>query len=588
MSRRSSSGSAGHKKLDRKPPEKSIKRRKLSPANLSDSAREALTKRIEETWQSYYHKYYSCINSNPEIVLEMQKEYLRSYKGFFKEDPCFEYYYVKVAKPEDLREALTLRIDRGSPGPDPNDPSYKANIAMIENSKFRGRRSRSPPNQKNKKPNPSSPPRTHKYSPKRSSRYEKPKRRRTPSPYRDRKPYKSRSRSYERRRSKSGSYERKRSSKYDRRNTRDESPSREHQKTKTSKEDIFDRRVEEPSPRAKPIDDLLKNAEVSRIAGKLLQASGSLQPWLAVSTASDAKSPPLATKPQSSWNAPIVDTPKLAAHPKSIIKTTKPASIVSSIDVDTKNKIEPTGSLGSVSKADASSSSAWADGAKPDDQKVQSKVSQDEAISQQSVSDVQITSVDNQDPLTQERFPSKSDHSDRFKTVPSTNNGSSRSASHSEGRFKEGTTIVSESDMKTAGLASSGEERFQSASSNTDRFKAKPIITSGGFEPVLTSTTQGYVYDSHDQNRSDKKPKSILERLGSKKEYDSHTSSDRKQDRTSRVSRSSRDRHSKPRSHSRSPSRQHEKINMQKSHSREGAIVEVSLYVVVHYKFTPT
>lgn len=96
------------------------KRRRLSPVMLDDAARDTLTKRIEHTWQKYYHKYYSCASTNPEIVLEMQKEYLRSYRGFFKEDPYFECYYTKVARPEDLREVLTLRIDRGSPGPDPN------------------------------------------------------------------------------------------------------------------------------------------------------------------------------------------------------------------------------------------------------------------------------------------------------------------------------------------------------------------------------------------------------------------------------------------------------------------------------------
>ena len=96
-------------------------KRRLSPLILDAGSREALTKKIELTWQKYYHKYYSCVATNPEIVLEMQKEYLRSYKGFFKTDPHFEFYYVKVAKPEDLREALTLRIDRGSPGPNPDE-----------------------------------------------------------------------------------------------------------------------------------------------------------------------------------------------------------------------------------------------------------------------------------------------------------------------------------------------------------------------------------------------------------------------------------------------------------------------------------
>lgn len=109
--------------------EQKKKMRRLNPRVLDTEAREELTKKIEATWQKYYHKYYSCVTTNPEIVLEMQKEYLRSYKGFFQEDPYFEYYYVKVAKPEDLREALTLRIDRGSPGPDPtavnSSPSLK-------------------------------------------------------------------------------------------------------------------------------------------------------------------------------------------------------------------------------------------------------------------------------------------------------------------------------------------------------------------------------------------------------------------------------------------------------------------------------
>ena len=125
------------------------KMRRLNPRVLDTDARDELTKKIEATWQKYYHKYYSCVTTNPEIVLEMQKEYLRSYKGFFQEDPYFEYYYIKVAKPEDLREALTLRIDRGSPGPDPTDPDSFRLMGMfpptLEKEKHGDRRrSRSP------------------------------------------------------------------------------------------------------------------------------------------------------------------------------------------------------------------------------------------------------------------------------------------------------------------------------------------------------------------------------------------------------------------------------------------------------------
>lgn len=114
--------------------------RKLTPLVLDAGARLELTKKIENTWQTYYHKYYSCVATNPEIVLEMQKEYLRSYKGFFEEDPHFELYYLKVAKPEDLREALTLRINRGSPGPDPESGSGR-NPGRHSRSPFRRNRS---------------------------------------------------------------------------------------------------------------------------------------------------------------------------------------------------------------------------------------------------------------------------------------------------------------------------------------------------------------------------------------------------------------------------------------------------------------
>jgi len=117
-------GSEGHKPRDsaqsHEEKDPGAKRKRLIPRIIDNKSRDILTKRIESTWQKYYHKYYSCVATNPEIVLEMQKEYLRSYRDFFEEDPHFEFYYTKVAKPEDLREGLTLRIDRGSPGPDPD------------------------------------------------------------------------------------------------------------------------------------------------------------------------------------------------------------------------------------------------------------------------------------------------------------------------------------------------------------------------------------------------------------------------------------------------------------------------------------
>lgn len=121
--------------VDQHSPFHAKRRRRLSPVVLDEAARDCLTKKIENTWQKYYHKYYSCASTNPEIVLEMQKEYLRSYKGFFKDDPYFEYYYVKLARPEDLREALTLRIDRGSPGPDPDASS---NVPVVIPSERKG------------------------------------------------------------------------------------------------------------------------------------------------------------------------------------------------------------------------------------------------------------------------------------------------------------------------------------------------------------------------------------------------------------------------------------------------------------------
>lgn len=164
------------------------KLRRLIPKVLDMEAREALTKKIEATWQKYYHKYYSCVTTNPEIVLEMQKEYLRSYKGFFQDDPYFEYYYVKVAKPEDLREALTLRIDRGSPGPDPTDPDTYQHPREPVLEKVHGsssstsKRSRSPrrSHRKSRSPRRRSP-RKRSRSPRRRSRSP---RRRTRSPRR--------------------------------------------------------------------------------------------------------------------------------------------------------------------------------------------------------------------------------------------------------------------------------------------------------------------------------------------------------------------------------------------------------------------
>lgn len=50
-------------------------------------------------------------------VLESQIAFLKAYEGFFTFPPKFENYYCSLVKPEDLKEALSMRIRRKSPGP---------------------------------------------------------------------------------------------------------------------------------------------------------------------------------------------------------------------------------------------------------------------------------------------------------------------------------------------------------------------------------------------------------------------------------------------------------------------------------------
>lgn len=106
--------------------------RKLRPRPLSPWSIDSLTFLVEKKWTAYYEKYY-CSGARDDILcLMFQQEYLQAYKGFFQEDPHFDLSYPQLMKPEVLRTALTERIDRGSPGPDRNDPlTYKPPPAVV-------------------------------------------------------------------------------------------------------------------------------------------------------------------------------------------------------------------------------------------------------------------------------------------------------------------------------------------------------------------------------------------------------------------------------------------------------------------------
>ena len=84
---------------------------------LSPVTKDTVYSVLQNAWSCYYSRFYSMPQPSMAYVLEAQLAFLRAYEGFFSFPPRFDNYYTTLQKPEDLKDALQLRIMRRSPGP---------------------------------------------------------------------------------------------------------------------------------------------------------------------------------------------------------------------------------------------------------------------------------------------------------------------------------------------------------------------------------------------------------------------------------------------------------------------------------------
>ncbi|XP_067937200.1 serine-rich adhesin for platelets-like [Watersipora subatra] len=110
---------------------------KLNVRSLSPVSADVVSRTVENAWKFYHSRYYSQSELSTDIVYDAQVLFLKSYSGFFMQAPNFENCYNSLYKPEDLKAALRMRLDRLSPGPakDPNvtiskreSPEYQNNM----------------------------------------------------------------------------------------------------------------------------------------------------------------------------------------------------------------------------------------------------------------------------------------------------------------------------------------------------------------------------------------------------------------------------------------------------------------------------
>lgn len=95
----------------------SRQRKRLTLRPLSPVSENVVSSTVENAWQFYHNRYYNGQSLSMDSVYDSQVVFLRSYSGFFNERPNFENCYRCLLKPDDLKAAIRLRLDRLSPGP---------------------------------------------------------------------------------------------------------------------------------------------------------------------------------------------------------------------------------------------------------------------------------------------------------------------------------------------------------------------------------------------------------------------------------------------------------------------------------------
>ena len=109
-------------------------KKRLAMRPLSPVSADIVTSTVENAWNFYFNRYYGHTDLSDDIVYDSQIVFLKSYSGLFTQVPNFENCYTTLYKPEDLKAALRLRLDRLSPGP----PSMSSTANAVVNYQAKG------------------------------------------------------------------------------------------------------------------------------------------------------------------------------------------------------------------------------------------------------------------------------------------------------------------------------------------------------------------------------------------------------------------------------------------------------------------
>lgn len=99
------------------PKAEAFQKPRLVTRDLDPVVQDTVQQIIKNAWTYYYNRYYYSSKMNKELIYEAQSLYLQSYAGLFTTPTNFENCYTQLLKPEDLQNAMRLRLGRFSPGP---------------------------------------------------------------------------------------------------------------------------------------------------------------------------------------------------------------------------------------------------------------------------------------------------------------------------------------------------------------------------------------------------------------------------------------------------------------------------------------
>lgn len=90
----------------------SSEEQQLALRSLSPMSSDVVSQTVKNAWRFYCARFHDSQSFSSDIVLQAQLTYLKSYSGFFAEDPKFENLFPSLLKPCDLKDAMQKHLKK--------------------------------------------------------------------------------------------------------------------------------------------------------------------------------------------------------------------------------------------------------------------------------------------------------------------------------------------------------------------------------------------------------------------------------------------------------------------------------------------